>query len=91
MQYLVKDMVVCFACGVIGAFVGMFFKYAYGIMVGSTSPVLGLVLCGGTILVVLLYEFLLKKFVMGTEASMLFPTICLALGAWVGWTNYLLA
>lgn len=87
MQYIVKDLVICFANLVLGAFLGMFMNYSYTMMHGQDHAVLGIVLFMASIGVGVLYTFLLKKFVTGSEGATVIPTIFLALGVWIGWVN----
>lgn len=87
MQYIVKDLMVCLSNIILGGFLGIFMKYSYTMMHGDTQAVLGIVLFMVSIGVGILYTFLLKKFVTGSEAGTTIPTVCLALGAWIGWAN----
>lgn len=90
MDYFMKDFIVSFVNIILGGFLGIFMKYSYNIMHGETQAVLGIVLFMGTIGVAILYTFLLKKFVTGSEGATIIPTICLALGTWIGWVNSLI-
>lgn len=87
MQYFVKDLVVCLANVILGGFLGIFMKFSFTMMHGEAHAVLGIVLFMVSIGVAVLYTFLLKKFVTGSEGATVIPTICLALGAWIGWAN----
>lgn len=87
MQYLVKWMMVSVSCGVIGAFVGMYLKVANRMMT-QENPVVGLILFALGLGAMVLYSFLLKKFVMGKELSVTVPNLFMALGAWLAFQFY---
>lgn len=89
MEQLMKDFVVSLINIVLGGFLGIFMKFSYAMMHGETQAVLGIVLFLLSIGVAVLYIFLLKKFVTGSEGATVIPTICLAIGAWISWANYL--
>lgn len=87
MQYFVKDLMVCFANVILGGFLGIFMKFSYTMMHGQAHAVLGIFLFLLSIGIGVLYTFLLKKFVTGSEGATVIPTVCLALGAWISWAN----
>lgn len=91
MEYLVKDLIICIANIILGGFLGMFMKFSYVMMHGEAHAVLGIILFMLSIGVGVLYTFLLKKFVTGSEGATVIPTICLAIGAWISWANYIIA
>lgn len=91
MEYLMKDFIVSLVNVILGGFLGIFMKFSYTMMHGQTQAVLGIILFLASIGVAVLYTFLLKKFVTGSEGATVIPTICLAIGAWIGWANYVVA
>ena len=86
MQYIVKDLMVSLSNVVLGAFMGMLIHIAYVMMNGTEQSILGLVGFFGGIVACFVYCFLLKKFVMGEELSIVLPAICMGIGVWIGWS-----
>ena len=86
MQYLIKDLMVSVANMILGAFMGMIIHISYAMMNGVTDQILGMVGFFGGIVVCFVYCFLLKKFVMGEELSIVLPAICMGIGVWIGWS-----
>lgn len=89
MESLMKDFIVSLINVILGGFLGIFMKFSYAMMHGEMQAVLGIVLFLLSIGVAVLYTFLLKKFVTGSEGATVIPTICLAIGVWISWTNYI--
>lgn len=90
MESIVKDLIICFTNIILGGFLGIFMKFSYTMMHGEAHAVLGIVLFLISVGVGVFYTFLLKKFVTGSETETIIPTICLAIGAWIGWANYIM-
>lgn len=91
MQYLVKGMMLCVSNGILGAFAGMYLKIMYHMMSATDQVILGVVLFFLGIGVMIAYNVLLKKFVIGKENSFVLPLVCMLLGIWFSWHFYALS
>ncbi len=83
MQYLVKNLMISVSNIILGGFIGMIMHIGYEWM--NMGQFIGFVMFLGTIIVSFVYLFLIKKFALGKDMTILFPALGLLLGLWIGW------